>query len=1125
MLLSSANPASLAQPALIAQLTSRSPRSITGALSPTSPVLEADGSYYELHTFEGTADETLTIDLISDDFDAYLILQSPTGEAIAQDDDGAGGTNARIVMTLPTTGRYTLLINSYEPGETGAYRLEWQTATATEQNLAQATQFTQQADELYQAGRYGEAAPLYQRALAIYETALGNDHPDTANSLNNLALTYQFQGRYGEAEPLYQRALAIRETVLGNDHPDTANSLNNLAFLYQSQGRYGEAEPLYQRALVIRETALGNDHPRTATSLNNLAGLYQSQGRYGEAEPLYQRALAIRETVLGNDHPRTATSLSNLAALYQSQGRYVEAEPLFQRALAIYETALDTDHPETAYSLNNLAFLYQSQGRYAEAEPLYQRVLAIWETALGTDHPNTALSLNNLAALYYAQGRYAEAESLHQRALAIRETALGTDHPDTASSLNNLALLYYEQGRYEEAEPLYQRALAIYETASSGNDYPGTAQSLNNLALLYYEQGHYEEAEPLYQRALAIYETALGTDHPETAQSLNNLAALYDLQGRYEEAEPLYQRALAIYETALGADHPSTATNLNNLAALYYAQGQLQPALTYLGRGLAAQETVLSRNLVGGSDVEKRDYLATMAGTTSEAISLHLNHLSTDVDAAHLALTTLLQRKGRVLDLFTNLRTQLADDPATLALLDELSSVSAQLATLYNTPPADALSQQAYSAQLQALQAQVDDLEDQLSRRSADFAAITTSPSLAEIQRALPPQTALVEFVRYRPFDPTASAQESFGDDRYAAYILQPNGTIQGMDLGPATTIDAAVSALATSLASAATPLGQVKAEAQTLETLVMAPVRQALGTTTTVFLSPDSALNLIPFEALMDDSGNYLVETYQFRYLTSGRDLMRLDSAETGKNPALLVGNPTYGRPGELVAQADTRAIDFENRIFPALPGTQDEVDLIASKLSEAQVYTQTNATEALIKQQAQPGILHIATHGFFEPNEESLNPLLQSGLILAGAAAGGQSGPDQDGILTALEVTGMNLSGTQLVVLSACETGLGELSAGEGIYGLRRAFVLAGSQTQVISLWKVSDIATQELMVDYYDRLLSGSHRDAALRDTQLAFLQSEEYSHPYYWAAFIGSGDWRSLKHSPTNEEYRD
>jgi CHAT domain-containing protein len=725
----------IAAPMLVAQQSTRTPQTVTGNLSTNSPRLESDGSYYETQTFEGTAGETLTIELTSDDFDAYLILQSPTGEAIAEDDDGAGGSNARIVMTVPTTGTYTLVVNSYAAGETGSYRLEWRTATAMEQELARANQLNQHAFQLYQAGRFAEAIPPAEQALSI------------------------------------------------------------------------------------RETQLAPDHPATALSLNNLAGLY-------------------------------------------------------------------------------------------------------------------------------------------------------------------------------------------------------------------------------------------------------------------------------------------------------YAQGQLQPTLTYLSRGLAVEETVLSRNLLGGTDANKRDYLATMAGTTDVAITLHLQDLPTNAAAAQLAFTTILQRQGRILDLFTNLRAQLTHDPTTLALLDDLSAASTELATLTYTPP-PTLAAEEYRAQLSAFQTRIDDLEDELSRRSTDFANLTASPHLADIQAALPTGTALVQFIRYQPVDTTASAQEQFGEVHYAAYLLQPDGTLQGLDLGPAEAIDTAVRALSVSLASPDTPVAQVKADAKALETRVMAPVRAALGTATTVFLAPDGALNRIPFEALVDESGNYLVETYQFRYLTAGRDLMRWNTTVASRNPAMLLGNPTYGRPGELVAQADTRAIDFKDRIFPSLPGTQAEVDLIAPKLSGAQVYTQTNATEAVIKQQSQPSILHIATHGFFEPEEDTLNPLLQSGLILAGAAAGGQSGPDQDGILTALEVTGLNLSGTQLVVLSACETGLGALSAGEGIYGLRRAFVLAGSQSQVISLWKVSDTATQALMVDYYDRLLAGTPRDAALRETQLAFLESEEYSHPYYWAAFIGSGDWRPLQ----------
>jgi tetratricopeptide (TPR) repeat protein len=302
---------------------------------------------------------------------------------------------------------------------------------------------------------------------------------EAAQLLDDAGYYLYKSANYEEAEPLLQRALVIREHVLGSDHPDTALSLNNLALLYHNQGKYEQAEPLYQRALTIDEKAYGSDHSEVATDLNNLALLYASQGKYEEAEPLYQRSLAIYEHVLGPDHPDMAGSLNNLAGLYRYQRKYELAEPLMQRALAIRERVLGSDHPDTASSLNNLALLYDSQGKYEEAEPLYQRALAIYERMLGPDHPDTANSLNNLALLYDSQGKYELAEPLIQRALAIRERVLGPDHPDTANSLNNLALLYVSQSKYEEAEPLIQRALAIYEQVF-GPDQPDTVEVRKN---------------------------------------------------------------------------------------------------------------------------------------------------------------------------------------------------------------------------------------------------------------------------------------------------------------------------------------------------------------------------------------------------------------------------------------------------------------------------------------------------------------------------------------------------------------------------------------------------------------------------------------------------------------------
>ncbi len=363
----------------------------------------------------------------------------------------------------------------------------------------------QAAVYLYERGRYAEAEPLQQRALALREHAFGPDHPDVAAGLNNLANLYHDQGRYAEAESLFQRALAINEHALDSGHPSIAISLSNLAMLYHDQGRWAEAESLCQCALAIRERALNSDHPHVAESLNILARLYHELDRHAEAEPLHQRALAIRERALGPDHPHVAESLHNLAVLYRDQGRYTEAEPLFQRALAINEQVHGLDHPNVAHCLNNLAALYCDQGRFAEAEPLHQRALAIRERALGPDHPHVAVSLNNLALLYHAKGRFADAEPLHQRALALRERALGPDHPDVAQSLNNLAELYRAQGRTADAEPLYQRALVTWKRAF-GFDHPDVATASENYAILLEQVGRPTKAARLRRRAQAIRE-------------------------------------------------------------------------------------------------------------------------------------------------------------------------------------------------------------------------------------------------------------------------------------------------------------------------------------------------------------------------------------------------------------------------------------------------------------------------------------------------------------------------------------------------------------------------------------------------------------------------------------------
>ncbi|MEQ8383717.1 MAG: tetratricopeptide repeat protein [Coleofasciculus sp. A1-SPW-01] len=969
-----------------------------------------------------------------------------------------------------------------------------ETSSVEEAQLEEASQLNQQVIELYEQGKYDEAIPLAKRALAIRQQVLGQEHLDVADSLNNLAFLYKSQGRYSEAEPLYQQALHMRKKLLGDEHPDVAQSLNNLALLYESQGRYGEAELLYQQALDMWKKLLGDEHPYVAFSLNNLALLYESQGRYGEAELLYQQALQMKKKLLGDEHPSVATSLNNLAFLYQSQGRYGEAEPLYQQALQMTKKLLGDEHPSVATSLNNLAGLYQSQGRYGEAEPLYQQALDMWKKLLGDEHPDVATSLNNLALLYVRQGRLKEAEPLYQQALQMTKKLLGDEHPYVAFSLNNLASLYSSQGRLKEAEPLFQQALQMRKKL-------------------------------------------LGNEHPDVATSLNNLAILYERQGRLKEAEPLYQQALQMFKKLLGNEHPDVASSLNNLAILYWTQNNTTDALNFLEQGLEVEEKGLERNLIAGSDQDKQKYIATISQTTDAAISLHLNELPKNKQAAHLALTTILRRKGRILDFFANnqqlLRRNLDSDSQTL--LDELSTTRSQLANLiYHQPPN--LSAQDYRNQLSSLSDKADNLEDQLYRRNQEFRQANQPITIEAIQNLIPENAALVELVQYKPYNPPSeNREESWGKPRYAAYILPAQGEVQAIDLGEVEQIESTLYPFRLALRDSTTPIDQLKQTARRVEQQLMQPVRERLGSTKTILLSPDGSLNLIPFEALVDEQNRYLVENYSFTYLTSGRDLLRLSSEWEDSEPPILMGAPLFDTAGEMTAMQpsdnslSSRAIRGLNPAewgLPHLPGTAEEVKAIAS-LFNVEPFLGKQATEGRIKQVNRPHVLHIATHGFFETvlkdsaSKEILseNPLLLSGLVLAGVKLGQSGG--EDGVLTALEATGLDLWGTQLVVLSACDTGNGDITTGEGIYGLRRAFVIAGAESQLISLWKVDDLATKDLMIEYYQRLKTNPEgRSIALQQIKRQMLKDSKYQHPYYWASFIFSGNWRPMEFPATS-----
>ena len=1007
-------------------------------------------------------------------------------------------------------------------------------------------------------GQYARAEPFYQRQLTILEKKLGPDHAEVAQSLTNLALLYRELGQYAQAEPLFQRSLQIREDKLGWSGPRVANSLNNLAGLYRDMGQYAKAEPLFQRSLQIREDKLGPDHLDVAQSLNNLALLYQTMGQYTKAEPLYQRSFKIREDKLGPDHLDVAQSLNNLAWFNQALGEYTRAESFYQRSLKIYEAKQGPNHLDVALSLTNLASLYQAMGQYARAESLHQRSLKIREAKLGSDHPKVAASLNYLGLLYWSLGQYDKAEPFYQRSLKIREEKLGPDHPAVAASLNNLAMLYWSKEQYAKAEPLYQRSLKILEE-KLGPDHPEVAQCLNNLAKLYWSMEKYDKAERLFQHSLNIGEERL-PDHPIVAQSLNNLALLYQAMGQYAKAEPLLQRSLDINRARLGRGHPRTFATQANLAELRLVTGHTSEALRLMHQTVQLDRAHQVQVLPILSEKEQLQFLAS-SRILRRALSMAL---AVPLDSENVVRTAswVLNSKAVAQQALAE-RSLLARDaqtPEAEKLLQKLTTLRQELSQLSTEIPA-AGQEEIWKKRREEVTEEERLLSTQLSK--LDQRSVRDDPwiDLDEVTRRLPERTALVDIARFPVIDFKAPAKKDKEKPaHYVAWVTRKDGAASLVDLGEAGPIDERITRVRRELAGAPDRLrkeGEVEAEKAALQALqaladkVLQPLRKHLDDCTQWVISPDGNLWLVPWAALPLDEKTYAIEKHTIQYVISGRDLV-LDPLKLDRkpHPPLVVADPDFdlgvdevnrlARENTERASLGLRNLSEELKLgrVPRLPFTALEGRAVIQRLKkqwpEALLLTDQNALAEKVRTTASPRVLVLSTHGFFLPEQETKagkpgpeeddsgrrsgvrfeNPLLRCGLLLAGCNHFGEAGEGSPtGVLTGLDVVSMDLRGTELVVLSACETGLGDTHNGEGVAGLRQAFQLAGAEAVLASLWSVADRESARLMVDFWDNLAQKPGKAEALRQAQLKMIQARREAnaaaHPFYWAAFTLTG----------------
>jgi CHAT domain-containing protein/tetratricopeptide (TPR) repeat protein len=769
--------------------------------------------------------------------------------------------------------------------------------------------------------------------------------------------------------------------------------------------------------------------------------------------------------------------------MYYHQGRYVESESLLKIVAAVQYRVLGGEHPAYLLSLGNLASVYYHQGRYVKAESLYKVLAEMRYRVLGAEHPEYFSSLNNLANVYSDQGRYIEAESLYRAVAEGQYRVLGAEHPEYLGSLTNLANVYFIQGQYLKAESLF-KVVASVQYRVLGAEHPAYVRSLNNLAVVYSGQGRYVEAESLLKVVVRIRHHKLSNEHPAYLGSLHNLANVYLDQGRYVEAESLHKVVAKVRYRVLGGEHPDYLISLNGLALACAAQGKYDIADSLWSEVIRGTFRLIRREFVGLAGAHQLAFLENNLMGRFIGFQRYVGKRG----SAHPALLRLGYRaarsvKGLVLSSVEGLRylAEQSRDSVTQALYRRWLRLTQQYAALMLREDYEQAGQ---------VQREAEAVEGELARRLPEVRSF-----LPDIEREGEPELrrgeAVVEIVRLARQDTVW----------YLYYVLTPGR--EGVDIrllvrqvGPAE--EERWERVYELLRS---PGVQVTGKAYEL---LWAPVDSVLPRgIRRVYVSPDGVYYRVNIGTLYDGR-RYVIERYGVSYVASSRRLLLSKRRLESKKP-MVVGGPDFG--GEAPAGQPVRGSRMFLYGIPPLPGAEAEARAVA-RLLGVEAVMGSAAREEVVKGAVSPRVLHIATHGYYDAGARS--GLLGSGLLFAGAAVWDSVYPPagvEDGRLTAKEASGMNLLGTDLVVLSACETGLGEIK-GEGLYGLQRAFLEAGASRVMAALWQVDDAATRAFMEAFYRRWGEAEWKAEAIDEVYEATVREfrKRYQEPYYWGAFV-------------------
>ncbi len=944
--------------------------------------------------------------------------------------------------------------------------------------------YNQQAKILISEAKYKEARKVSEKALIEVKQVYGASAIQTAYVQNTLAGIYTHLGLYDDAENLYLKTLPVFRESFGESHPEYATAAANYSSLLQLRGSFYTAEYYLQIAEDIKLKAYGKENLDYLTTHENLALLYINTARFTEANAILEEILSLKKKLLSDSDPGLAYTLMNLGVVNKQQAEYADAENYLKKAVAIYTEAYGEKHVFYASAVNNQALLYQKMGNLKAAKPLFEQALAIYAEQIGKQSPDYVTALENLATLYQLEGSLDKAKWLLQEALQIDEQILGVEHPLYSKTLHNLASIHEQDGEYDKARTLYEKALTI-ERLAYGENHPAYASTLYNLAVLEQEQENYDMAKEYYQQVVDIRKATLGVNHPDYAYSLFGLASAMHKTGFFEEAKPLYLEVTNEYLEFVDKYLP--ALSENEKAAFY---GKIKPVFdSYLD--FLVEYVLLNK----GSETDRQELIGSM-------YDLQLSTKALLLSASNKVRNNILS----------------SGDEQLIGLFNDWIGLKEKIVKAYSMSKEEL---ERSETDISKMESDANNMEKSLSLKSTAFAGAydQEKPSWSSVQKVLNEGDVALEVIRIKKKMKTDSVLYIgllLTSDQAPKMIVNGQGVYME-DKGFKTYKNSVV----------------YKLEDKKSYEVFWKDFDQIIPqSTSTLFLSADGVLNKVNISTLfIPEENTYLLDKYRIRLLSNTRELIEETSSKGANQDAVMFGYPKFHLSDQdVTAAANLIAGNEMERGFGSeiseLLGTLEEIQGIEKVISggdwQVNTYLGADATEQELKKIAGPKILHVATHGFFledikTKDEQGLttrnakfNPLLRSGLLLAGAqnTMKNEALPgEEDGILTAYEVMNLNLDNTELVVMSACETGLGEVKNGEGVYGLQRSFLVAGADNLVMSLWKVNDQTTQMLMTGFYKNWFGGASKidafNAAISEVR------KEFKEPYYWGAFVMLG----------------